>query len=338
MKERTLRKFKKFAILGGDGVFGIHMAKYLLEENLAERLICVGRNPKKPEVYSLGVGNQDPRYKYYQAHMLHEPDILMRIFDQEQPECIINFAALAYATSWNDSYRYYDTNVIALAKITELIRDRDYFKHWMQIGSSEVYGPAVNGPSKETDAPNPTSPYAVSKLAGDLHLKTYFDSIQFPVNIIRPSNAYAPGQQLYRVMPRAAYCALKGISFPLEGGGVAEKSFLHARDMASAIYKIISEAPLGEIYNAGTETSTSIRKIVELIAKASNVEFDSFAKITEGRKTEDARYWLDNSKIARDLNWQPTISLEDGVVEMVSWAKKYLKDLENMSQVYELRS
>ena len=56
------------------------MAKYLLEENLAERLICVGRNPKKPEVYSLGVGNQDPRYKYYQAHMLHEPDILMRIF------------------------------------------------------------------------------------------------------------------------------------------------------------------------------------------------------------------------------------------------------------------
>jgi dTDP-glucose 4,6-dehydratase len=139
-------------------------------------------------------------------------------------------------------------------------------------------------------------------------------------------------------MPRAAYCALKGISFPLEGGGVAEKSFLHARDMASAIYKIISEAPLGEIYNAGTESSTSIRKIVELIAKASNVEFDSFAKITDGRKTEDARYWLDNSKIARDLNWQPTISLEDGVVEMVSWAKKYLKDLENMSQVYELRS
>jgi dTDP-glucose 4,6-dehydratase len=314
------------------------MAKYLLDHDLADRLICIGRNPKKPEVYSLGVGASDSRYKYYQAHMLHEPDILMRIFDHEQPECIINFAALAYATSWTDSYRYYDTNVVALAKLTELIRDREYFKHWMQIGSSEVYGPAVNEPSKETDAPNPTSPYAVSKLAGDLHLKTYFDSIQFPMNIIRPSNAYAPGQQLYRVMPRAAYCALKGITFPLEGGGIAQKSFLHARDMADAIYKILSLAPLGEIYNAGTKSSTSIRRIVELIANGADVEFSSFANITEGRKTEDSRYLLDNTKIANELDWRPSTTLEEGITEIVSWVKKYLSQLENMSQTYELRS
>ena len=64
--------------------------KYLLEENSLERLVCIGRNPKNPEVYSLGVGNSDPRYKFYQAYMLHEPDFLIRIFDQEQPECIIN--------------------------------------------------------------------------------------------------------------------------------------------------------------------------------------------------------------------------------------------------------
>lgn len=333
-----MRNFKKYVILGGDGVFGIHMAKYLLDRSLAERVICVGRNARKPEVYSLGVGNRDQRYKYYQAHMLHEPDILMKIFDQEKPECIINFAALAYATSWTDSYRYYDTNIIALAKITELIRNKEYFQYWMQIGSSEVYGPAVNGPSKETDSPNPTSPYAVSKLAGDLHLKTYFDSINFPMNIIRPSNAYAPGQQLYRLMPKAAYYALKKIPFPLEGGGTAEKSFLHATDMADAIYKIITKAPLGEIYNAGAESSTSIRSIVELISKVVGIEFDAFAKITEGRKTEDSRYWLDNSKISADLHWKPEITLESGVIEVVEWAKNFMADLETMNHNYELRS
>lgn len=333
-----MRNFKRFAILGGDGVFGIHMAKYLLENSDIERLICVGRNPRKPKVYSLGVGDGDKRYKYYQAHMVHEPDILIKILDEEKPECIINFAALAYATSWTDSYRYYDTNVISLAKITEVIRDKNYFKHWMQIGSSEVYGPAVSGPSKETDCPNPTSPYAVSKLAGDLHLKTYFDSIQFPMNIIRPSNAYAPGQQLYRVMPRAAYCALKGISFPLEGGGVAEKSFLHATDMADAIYRIITKAPLGEIYNAGTRESNSIKQIVELIAETANVKFENFAQITEGRKTEDSRYWLDNTKIENELGWRAKIELKDGIIGVVEWAKRYLNDLHGMNQHYELRS
>lgn len=333
-----MRNFRRFSILGGDGVFGIHMVKYLLDNDLADRVVSIGRNQRKPEVYSLGVGDNDARFTYYQAHILHEPDILMRILDKERSECIINFAALAYATSWDDSYRYYDTNVIALARLTELIRDREYFQHWMQIGSSEVYGPALHGPSKETDASNPTSPYAVSKLAGDLHLKTYFDSIDFPMNIIRPSNAYAPGQQLYRLMPRAAYCALKGIPFPLEGGGVVEKSFLHATDMADAIYKILSQAPLGEIYNAGTATSTSIRKIVEMIAVAAQVDFDSFVKLSPGRKIEDSRYWLDNTKITNNLNWAPQISLDQGIIDIVSWAKKHLNSLDRMNSYYDLRS
>lgn len=88
--------------------------------------------------------------------------------------------------------------------------------------SSEVYGHAINGLSKETHTLNPTSPYGVSKLAGHLHSKTYFDGNQFLINIIRPSSAYAPGQQLYLIMPIAAYCALKGVTFPLEGEGNAE--------------------------------------------------------------------------------------------------------------------
>jgi dTDP-glucose 4,6-dehydratase len=333
-----MRNISSYAILGGDGVFGLHMAKYLLDNNLAEKVICIGRNQRKPEVYSLGVGNNDSRYKYYQVHILHETDILMRILDKEEPECIINFAALAYATSWDDSFRYYDANVIALAKITELIRNRNYFKHWMQIGSSEVYGPAINGPSKETDAPNPTSPYAVSKLTGDLHLKTYFNSLGFPMNIIRPSNAYGPGQQLYRLIPRAAYCALRNKQFPLEGGGLVEKSFLHAADMADAIHKIIENAPLGEIYNAGTESSTSIRNIVQLISSRAKIDFNKFVIITEGRKTEDSRYWLDNHKITSELNWKPKISLEEGLDEVVEWVQEYLPDFDKMEAKYELRS
>ena len=167
------RSFHRYAVLGGDGVFGMHMVKYLLEHVAAERVISIGRNQRKPPVYSLDVGQNDSRFAYYQCHTVHEHDILMRILDAERPSCIINFAALAYATSWTDSYRYYDTNVVSLARMTEDIRDREYFEHWMQIGSSEVYGPALDGPCSESAHPMPTSPYAVSKLAGDLHLQSY---------------------------------------------------------------------------------------------------------------------------------------------------------------------
>ncbi len=332
------RSFRRYAVLGGDGVFGIHMVKYLLDLPDTERVVSIGRNQRKPSVYSLDVGLGDPRFVYYQAHMVHEHDILMRLLDQEQPECIVNFAALAYATSWNDSYRYYDTNVVSLARMTEDIRDRDYFKHWMQIGSSEVYGPAIDGPCAEDAFPHPTSPYAVSKLAGDMHLKTYADSIDFPTNVIRPSNAYGPGQQLYRVMPRAAYCALTGQRFPLEGGGLAEKSFLHATDLASAVHAIITDGAQGEVYNAGPDSAVSIRRIVELIAEAAGVTMESFVDIAPGRATEDSRYWLDSTRIATELKWQPTISLERGAQEMVDWAAANLDALRAMPQQFSLRS
>ncbi len=332
------RSFSRYAVLGGDGVFGIHMVKYLLDLPGTERVVSIGRNQRKPSVYSLGVGDGDPRFVYYQAHMVHEHDILMRLLDAERPQCIINFAALAYATSWTDSYRYYDTNVVSLARMTEDIRDRDYFGHWMQIGSSEVYGPAVDGPSREDSHPNPTSPYAVSKLAGDLHLKAYADSIGFPTNVIRPSNAYGPGQQLYRVMPRAAYCALTGQRFPLEGGGVAEKSFLHATDLAAAVFAIITDGAQGEVYNAGPDSAVSIRRIVELIAEAAGVTMESFVDTAPGRATEDSRYWLDSAKIIAELDWHPTIPLERGVVEMVEWARTNLDALRAMPQQFSLRS
>ena len=332
------RSFARYAVLGGDGVFGVHMVKYLLDLPSTERVVSIGRNQRKPPFYSLGVGDADPRFAYVQAHLVHEHDILMRILDTEEPACIINFAALAYATSWNDSYRYYDTNVVALARMTEDIRSRSYFGHWMQIGSSEVYGPALDGPSREDAPPNPTSPYAVSKLAGDLHLKTYADAIGFPTNTIRPSNAYAPGQQLYRLMPKAALCALTGERFPLEGGGVAEKSFIHAQDMAHAVFRIITDAPNGEIYNAGPPSAVSIRHVVELIAEAADVPVESFVDIAPARATEDARYWLDSTKITRELGWQPQIGLREGAGEMVAWARTYLAELRRQPQVFSLRS
>ena len=329
---------RRFAILGGDGVFGVHMAQYLLDEDRADRVVSIGRNHRKPDVYSLGVGASDPRFSYHQAHMVHEPDILMRILDAEEPHCIINFAALAYATSWNDSYRYYETNVVALARLTESIRDRDYFRHWMQIGSSEVYGPAESRASREADHPNPTSPYAVSKLAGDLHLKSYAEGIGFPMNVIRPSNAYGPGQQLYRIMPRAAFCALSGRKLPLEGGGLAEKSFIHARDLADAVYLIASKGRLGQVYNAGPDSAVSIRRIVELIAEEAGVPLVDFVEMAPGRATEDSRYWLDSTAIRTELGWEPRTTLEEGTREMVDWARLYLADLARLPQHYSLRS
>jgi dTDP-glucose 4,6-dehydratase len=162
--------------------------------------------------------------------------------------------------------------------------------------------------------------------------------LKFPMNIIRPSNAYAPGQQLHRVIPRAVLCGLTGQKLPLHGGGRAEKSYIHARDLARAILLVSQKAPLGVVYNAGPAAPISIRALVERVAKALDMPFDQLCEITGERLGQDSRYWLNSSAIKRDVGWEPQISLEQGIAEMIAWAREHLDYLRNTSSDYVLRA
>jgi len=329
---------KRYAVLGGGGSFGIHTSKYLLDQKGVERVVSVGRNPAKPAPFTLGVGDGDKRYSYHAYHVTHELDLLLELLDREKPQVIVNYAAQGEgAVSWKHSWRFFETNSMALARLTEELARRDYLERFIQIGTSELYG-SVSGPAKEDDPIRPTSPYAASKAAFDLYLLSVASVLKFRMNIIRPSNAYCPGQLLHRVIPRAVMCGLSGRKLPLQGGGRAEKSYIHARDLARAILLVSEKAPLGTVYNAGPPKPISIRHLVEKTAEALGIPFDQLADIVPDRLGQDSRYWLDSSAIKRDVGWEPEISLEEGLREMVDWGRKYLPQLLETSTDYVLRT
>lgn len=314
---------KTFVLLGGGGVFGIHTARFLLENANPKKVICVGRNIPRSPAYTLEVGRGDPRYRYEQIHITFEQDRLLELLDREEPQVIINFAALAHSSSWTRSWRYYDTNVTMLARLCESLLGRSYLERFVQIGTSELYG-HTEVPATEKAPLRPTSPYAVSKMAADLHLESLWRVCRFPVNILRPSNAFGPGQQLHRVLPRAVLCALTGQKLPLEGGGRTRRSFIHAADLATAIHIVSERAPLGRIYNVGPKEPISIYDLVSFVAKQCGLSMDQLCEVVEGRKGEDQQYWLDSTLIKNELGWEPRISLEDGVADMIAWGQKYL--------------
>ena len=171
---------------------------------------------------------------------------------------------------------------------------RDWLERFIQIGTSEMYG-SVEHATTEDEPIKPSSPYAASKVAFDMYLVSVHKFLKFPMNIIRPSNAYCPGQLLHRVIPKAVVCGLKGEKLPLHGGGRAEKSYIHARDLGRAIHLVAEKAPLGRVYNAGPALPTSIREVVERTAKALGVPFDQLCEVTGDRLGQDSRYWLDSS-------------------------------------------
>jgi dTDP-glucose 4,6-dehydratase len=329
---------KTYVVLGGGGSFGVTTAKFLLDHANPKKVISIGRNPEKPEPFSLNVGKGDSRYQYHQIHLVHEQDRLFELFDKEKPEVIVSYAAQGEgAVSWKKSWRFFDTNGTALVKMAEELMSRDYMERFIQIGTSELYG-SVTHAAKEDDPIRPTSPYAASKAAFDLYLMSVASVLKFRMNIIRPSNAYCPGQLLHRVIPRAVLCGLSGRKLPLQGGGRAEKSYIHARDLARAILLVSEKAPLGTVYNAGPDKPISIRSLVEKTAEALGMPFEQLCEMTPDRLGQDSRYWLDSSAIKRDVGWVPEISLEEGLSEMVQWGKTYLPQLTETSTEYVLRT
>jgi dTDP-glucose 4,6-dehydratase len=323
--------------LGGGGSFGLHTSKYLLENADPEKVIAVGRAVPKLDCFTLGVGDGDRRYSYHACHVNHELDLLLELLDREKPQVIVNFAAQGEgAASWKKSWRFFETNCVALAKLSEELMKRDWLERFIHIGTSEMYG-AVDEPSTEDTPIKPSSPYAASKVAFDLYLLSVHKHLGFPMNVIRPSNAYGAGQQLHRVIPKAIVCGLTGEKLPLHGGGRAEKSYIHNRDLARAILMVADKAPLGTIYNAGPEQPTSIRRVVELCAEALGIPFEQLCEVTGDRLGQDSRYWLDSSAIRRDAGWQPVVGWEEGLAEMVAWGRKHIDVLKTLPKDFILR-
>lgn len=320
----------KWAILGGGGSFGVHLAHHLLDEG--QEVVSIGRNPMKTAPFTLGIENRRG-FSHKTAHLVSEFDRFIGLLDEEQPEIIVNFAAQGEgAASWSDSWRFFDTNATGLTRLAEVLEPRSWLGRFIHIGTSELYG-STDYPATEDCPIRPSSPYSASKAAFDLYLQAMFQVKHFPMNILRPSNAYGPAQGLHRVIPKAVLFGLTGRKVPLHGGGLACKSYLHSRDLARAIWLVGMGGKLGEIYNVAPETSYPIRFIVERCASALKMTVGDLCQVTEDRMGQDARYWLDSTKIRR-LGWEPETDIDSGITSVVEWVEQYLPQLSVLPTTY----
>lgn len=342
---------KTYCILGGGGSFGIHAALYLLDHAEPAKVVGVGRNPLRPEPFTLGIEKRD-RYEYRTFHVVSELDLLLEYLDELRPDVIVNFAAQGEgAASWRHSWRFFDTNATALCRLYEALSERQWFSprysapephaprgRFIHIGTSELYG-SVDAPAPE-DAPiRPSSPYSASKAAFDLYLLAMVQQKRgAPVNILRPSNCYCPGQLLHRIIPKVIVAGLLGRRVPLHGGGRAKKSYLHARDLARAIYMVSEADVAGRVYNVGPEEPTSIAEVCRMCADALGLAFEDLFDAAPERLGQDSQYWLDSSAIRRDVGWEQQVGWERGLQEMVDWARNYKYELADWPTDYRLRA
>ncbi|MGL4975101.1 MAG: GDP-mannose 4,6-dehydratase, partial [Bosea sp. (in: a-proteobacteria)] len=198
----------------------------------------------------------------------------------------------------------------------------------------EVYG-STEGWVREDTPFNPSTPYAVSRAAGDMSLKTYFATHSFPVLFTRAANVYGPGQQLYRIIPRTILAAIGGQKLKLDGGGKSVRVFIHMTDVSDATLKIARKGELGECYHISGYELVSIRNLVEIILERLGKRFEDCVELGPERPGKDTAYTLDSFKLRTALGWQDKISLEEGIADTISWAQRFKAELSSLPSKYE---
>jgi dTDP-glucose 4,6-dehydratase len=307
----------KILVTGGAGFIGSNFIRYFLRTypqdfvwNL-DKLTYAGNLTNLAEVAS------HPHYRFIRGDVCDSAivsDMLQKPFD-----AIVHFAAESHVDrSIMDAQEFIRTNIQGTFTILEAAR-RQRVARFIHVSTDEVYGSMGPGEMANEHMPLcPNSPYAASKAASDLLVRSFVKTYGFPGIVTRSSNNYGPYQFPEKLIPLMISNALDGKRLPVYGDGLNERDWIHVEDHCRAIDRVLRAGRAGEVYNIASGRSASNLQIVLQLLKVLG-KSEELIEFVQDRPGHDRRYALDISKISNDLGWQPAISLDDGLRRTVQW-------------------
>jgi dTDP-glucose 4,6-dehydratase len=318
----------RIAVIGSNSFSGASFVRSCLERGI--EVLGASRSEEAARCFLpyrwLGA-EQQRGFRFIQADLNRDVDKLMGALDEFRPQWVVNFAAQGMvAQSWLQLEHWYQTNVVGNVVFHNRLRLANWLEKYVHVSTPEVYG-STSGLIDESAPFNPSTPYAASRAACDLHLRTFFQQYRFPVTWTRAANVYGPGQQLYRIIPRTILFIKTGRKLSLHGGGHSVRSFIHISDVADATLAIAQRSPAGETYHLSTPHFVSIRELVEMVCRMLKADFSKVVEVTEDRPGKDAAYLLDSKKARERLQWTDTVALENGVQQTVDWIEQHFDEI-----------
>lgn len=309
---------QKVAVIGSNSFSGADFIDLLLDEP-QRRVIGISRSPEKSPMYLPYRRRIDRRCEFHQLDLNLHSDEIVALLDRFEPQAIVNFAAQSeVAPSWRHPEHWFQTNVVALSRLLNPLKDRKYLQKYVHISSPEVYGTCVGRVTEETPV-NPSTPYAASKAAADMFLATLVKNFNFPLVTIRATNVYGAGQQLWKIIPRSAIYLRMNQKISLHGGGTAVKSYIHIRDVSRGELLAMERGRPGQMYHLSPDHGYAVRDIVGRICRLMHRDFAAATETVGERLGQDAAYVIDSSRAREELGWRPEIEIDAGLREVVEW-------------------
>ena len=233
-------------------------------------------------------------------------------------DAVVHFAAESHVDrSVTDSRIFVETNVLG----TQTLLDealRLGTSRFVHVSTDEVYGSIDEGSWDEREPLLPNSPYAASKAASDLLVRSYFVTHGLNASITRCSNNYGTHHFPEKLIPLFVTNLLDDKQVPLYGDGENIRDWLHVDDHCRGIALVLNQGRAGEIYNIGGGTELSNTELTHLLLQAVGKD-QTFIDPVADRKGHDRRYSVDIGKISGELGYSPQVSFAEGLAAVVDW-------------------
>ena len=308
---------KTVLITGGAGFIGSNFIHYWLKKYPEVKLINLDALTYAGNLESLRQVENLPNYKFVKGNILDRKlvdEIMVGV------DAVVHFAAESHVDrSILEPAIFLETNVIGTQVLLESALEHKV-KRFHHISTDEVFG-SLELDSKEQfhdeTAYDPRSPYSASKAASDHLVRAYGETFGLPFVITNCSNNYGEYQFPEKLISLAVTNLIEGKNIPVYGDGKNVRDWLYVQDHCSAIDAVLHRGENEETYLVGglTEDISNL-EIVKMILKLMGESEDKI-EFVKDRLGQDRRYSVDWSTLNKKLDWQPSVTLEEGIKKTI---------------------
>lgn len=322
-------------VTGGYGFIGSHLVSALLDRGDTVTVFDFAKNTRDTSIDF----DSHPNFRFVQGDVTDIGSLSQALISGV--DTVFHLAAIVGVKNYmDDPLRVLDVNVIGTRNVLEL--SRQHGTRVVFASTSEVFGKNPNPPFAEDDdrvlgsTKTARWSYSTSKAMAEHLVFAMHSAYELPVTVVRYFNVYGPRQAPIFVVSQSVHRILNGHRPYLFDTGDQTRCFTYVDDaVAGTLLAAESNAAIGEAFNIGSMTETSMREVVDLAIKTADVDSVSEAEAVDtaerygGRYEDIPRRIPDSTKAQRELGWRLTVDVAEGIRRTIDWARAnpwYLKE------------